>query len=139
MEVSLPLWIGLQTTSTEVEHVYVFHCSPLLTRKEWPLSWKSRKSGKKSGKVKRAKIVREKSGNPNSYLKVKVLRFLILNLIIPVSTKILYQEVREIFLRSGKSEGKSGKMKVRQKLPPSFLFSNMRGLPRVCMPSMKLN
>ena len=47
---------------------------------------------------------KEKSGNSNSYPKVKVLLFPRFNLMISVSTKMLYQEIREISLGSGKSQ-----------------------------------
>ena len=50
--------------------------------------------------------IREESWNLNSYPKVKVLPFRRFNLMISVSTRMLYQEVREIPLRSGKSQGR---------------------------------
>ena len=98
---------------------------------------KVRESQGKSGKVKSAKIVRkksgnlkkkwkvrEKSGNFKNCPKVKVLPFLRFNLIISVSTKILYQAVREISLRSGKvredESQEKGKFPSKDPQGPTF-------------------
>ena len=50
--------------------------------------------------------IRGKSGNSKGSPNIKVLPFLRFNLMIPVSIKMAYQEVREISLRSGKSQGR---------------------------------
>ena len=48
--------------------------------------------------------IRGESGNLKSFLNIKVLPFLTFNLMISVSTKMPYQDVREHSLRSGKSQ-----------------------------------
>ena len=48
--------------------------------------------------------IRKMSGNLKGCLNIKVLPFLRFNLLISVSIKMPYQEVREISLRSGKSQ-----------------------------------
>ena len=86
----------------------------------WPPSWKSGESLGKSGKVKRDKIIWEfeekkrkvktKSGIEKGCPNIKLCPFLNFTLIISVSTKIPYQEVKEISLRPGKvREDKSKK------------------------------
>ena len=49
---------------------------------------------------------------------LKVLALLRFNLMISVSSKMLYQKVREISLRSGRSQGKVRENKSRKKWPP---------------------
>ena len=48
--------------------------------------------------------IREMSGNLEGCPNIKILPFLRFNMMISVSIKMPYQELREISLRSGKSE-----------------------------------
>ena len=79
----------------------------------------------KSGKVNKAKIVREKSenlrkkiesqkksGSSDRLFERKVLPFYRFNLMISGSAEMAYQKVREISLRSGKSQGRCKSKKV---------------------------